>query len=239
MQSPPSPAPSRLWPRLLLLGLIALAITAFYLFGLNDYFSWATVRTNVTTWKQQADENLALVLLAFCAVYVAVVALSLPVAVILSLVAGALFGRWLGTAVVSVCSTTGATLAFLFSRYLLRQWVQRRFGHRLGPLERGIERDGAFYLFTLRLIPVVPFWLINLGMGLTPMRVTTFAAVSWAGMLLGTFLYVNLGTNLAELESPRGLLSWKVLGSLALLGVVPLLVRFVVRWCARGTHREG
>src|SRR5207302_5821473 len=111
------------------------------------------------------------------------------------------------------------------SRYVLRDWVQRRFGDRLEPVNRGVEKDGGYYLFALRLVPVVPFFLINLGMGLTPMRVTTFAAVSWLGMLLGTFLYVNAGTELATLDSLADLLSWKVLGSLALLGLTPLAVR--------------
>ena len=108
--------------------------------------------------------------MVFFAVYVVTVALSLPIAVVLSLVGGALFGRWLGTGVVSVAATAGATLAFLSSRYLLRDWVQRRFARLLGPLNDGVAHDGIFYLFTLRLMPVVPFWLINLGMGLTPMR---------------------------------------------------------------------
>jgi hypothetical protein len=132
--------------------------------------------------------------------------------------------------VVSLASTLGATLAFLSSRYILRDWVQRQFGARLGPINRGVEKDGAYYLFTLRLVPVVPFFLINLGMGLTPMRVVPFAAVSWLGMLLGTFLYVNAGTELAALDSPAGLLSWQVLLSLALLGVVPLAIRKCIQW---------
>jgi uncharacterized membrane protein YdjX (TVP38/TMEM64 family) len=141
--------------------------------------------------------------------------------------------------VVSVASTAGATLAFLSSRYLLRDWVQRRFARLLRPLNEGVARDGAYYLFMMRLVPAVPFFLINLGMGLTPMRATTFAAVSWAGMLIGTFLYVNVGaevgTNLAELDSPAGLVSWRLLGSLALLGVVPLLIRLAVRRMGKKT----
>ena len=149
------------------------------------------------------------------------------------MVAGALFGRWVGTGVVSIASTLGATLAFLGSRYVLRDWVQRRFADRLGQINQGIERDGAYYLFTLRLVPVVPFFLINLGMGLTPIRVTTFAGVSWLGMLMGTFLYVNAGTELATFDSPADFLSWKVLGSLALLGVVPLAVRKLIQWKVR------
>jgi uncharacterized membrane protein YdjX (TVP38/TMEM64 family) len=215
-----------------LLGVMVLAAAGFYFFLLREQLSWDAVRENLASWKQQADDNLALVVAVFCAVYLAVVALSLPVALVLSLIAGALFGRWLGTAVVSASSTAGATLAFLSSRYLLRDWVHRRFAGLLGPIERGVERDGAFYLLTLRLIPAVPFWLINLGMGLTPMRATTFAAVSWAGMLLGTFLFVNVGAELGEnltQESFAERVPWGLLTSLALLGVVPLLLRLVLR----------
>ena len=148
----------------------------------------------------------------------------------MTLVAGALFGRWLGTAVVSLASTVGATGAFLMSRYLLRDWVQARFGERLRSINRGVEIEGGFYLFTLRLVPVVPFFVVNLGMGLTPIRVGTYAVVSWAGMLLGTFLYVNAGTALANVDSPSEVLSPKVLSSLALLGVAPLLFRKLVDW---------
>jgi uncharacterized membrane protein YdjX (TVP38/TMEM64 family) len=229
--APPEPAarPTRLWPRLLLAAVLVGAVVAFYALGLHRYLSWEAIRANVKAWKDQTDEHLPLALLLFFVVYVAVTALSLPVAAWLTLLAGALFGRWLGTAVVSAASTLGATLAFLSSRYLLRDWMQRRFGRRLGPINRGVERDGAYYLFTLRLVPAVPFFLINLGMGLTPMRVGTFALVSWAGMLLGTFLYVNAGTALASLDSPSSILDVKVVASLVALGLVPLLLRLLMR----------
>src|SRR5262249_50072969 len=161
-------------------------------------------------FRAQVDEHLLLAVLIFFLVYVAMTALSLPAAAVLTVLAGALFGRWLGTGVVSLASTLGATLAFLSSRYLFRDWVQRRYPDRLRPINEGVAKDGAFSLFTLRLVPVVPFFLINLGMGLTPMRVTTFALVSWLGMLLGTFLYVNAGTALASIDSPKDILSWPV-----------------------------
>jgi uncharacterized membrane protein YdjX (TVP38/TMEM64 family) len=235
---PPPPAAAR-WPRWALAALLVLAVAGFYLLGLQRYFSWDFVRGHLGAWQAQARDNLALAVLAYFLVYVAVTGLSLPVAAPLSLVAGALFDRWLGTAVVSLASTLGATLAFLASRYLLRDWVQHKFGQRLGPINRGVEEDGAYYLLTLRLVPAVPFWLINLGMGLTPMRTATFAGVSWVGMLLGTFLYVNAGTELAKLDSPAGLLSWPVLLSLALLGVVPLAVRLVLRRRARRRTEPG
>jgi uncharacterized membrane protein YdjX (TVP38/TMEM64 family) len=221
------------WPRYLLAALLLAGVVGFYVLGLHRYLSWESVRANLDAWQAAVRQDLLLALLVFFLAYVAVTALSLPAATILGLLAGALFGRWIGTAVVSAASTLGATLAFLSSRYLLRDWVQRRFGERLAALNRGVERDGAYYLLTLRLVPVVPFFLINLGMGLTPMRTGTFAAVSWLGMLLGTFLYVNVGTNLGQLSSPRDLLSFWDLASLALLGVVPLVIRALVRWLGR------
>jgi uncharacterized membrane protein YdjX (TVP38/TMEM64 family) len=234
MSSPaPSPTPSPHWPRLLLAAGLVLAVVGFYAFGLNHHFTWEAIRANLDAWKAHAEANLWLALAVFFLVYVALTALSLPVAVWLTLIGAALFGRWTGTAVVSLASTAGATLAFLGSRYLLGDWVQRRFGDRLEPLHRGVDRDGAYYLFTLRLVVLVPFWLVNLGMGLTRMPVGTYTLVSWAGMLPGTFLYVNAGAALTSAQQPRDLVSPGVLASLALLGIVPLLIRLAVR--RRGT----
>jgi uncharacterized membrane protein YdjX (TVP38/TMEM64 family) len=229
------PKSSRLWPRLALAALLVLAFVGFYLFGLHEHLGWDSIRGNLDSWQQAVRDNLALAVLIFFVVYVLVTALSLPAAGILSLLAGALFGRWLGAGVASTAATVGATLAFLSSRYVLREWVQRRFAGRLEPINRGVVEDGAYYLFMMRLIPAVPFFLINLAMGLTPMRVGTFVAVSWIGMLPGSFLFANAGTELATLQSPAGLLSWRVLGSLALIGVAPLLIRQALRWLgARG-----
>jgi pyruvate/2-oxoglutarate dehydrogenase complex dihydrolipoamide dehydrogenase (E3) component/uncharacterized membrane protein YdjX (TVP38/TMEM64 family) len=218
------------WSRWLVAALVAGAIAGFYALGFHHYLSWESVRANLDTWQAQVSDNLLLSLLVFFAVYTAVTALSLPFALPLTLVGGALFGRWIGTGVVSLASTLGAVLAFLVCRYLLRDWVQRHFGTRLEVLNRGVAKDGAYYLLILRLIPVIPFFLINLGMGLTPMRLVPYALVSWVGMLIGTFLYVNAGTELATLQSPRDLLSTGVLVSLALLGIVPLIIRKIVDW---------
>jgi uncharacterized membrane protein YdjX (TVP38/TMEM64 family) len=213
------------WPRLILLAAVAAAVVAYYASGLNGRFSVAELRQLFDDYRARVAENPWSSVLIYFAIYVCVAAFSLPIAVWLSLLAGALFGRWLGTGVVIVAATAGATLAFVASRYLFRGLVQRRFGHRLAVINAGIERDGAYYLFTLRLIPAVPFWLINLGMGLTPMRVGTFAGVSFVGMLPGTFLYVNAGTELARINSPRDVLSLPVVASLALLGILPLILR--------------
>jgi uncharacterized membrane protein YdjX (TVP38/TMEM64 family) len=205
-------------------GLI-LGVVGFYAFRLDAYFSWDFVREHLDTAKAWVQEHQVLALGVGFLVYVMVTALSLPAAAILSLVVGAVFGRWLGTGLVSVAATLGATLAFLSSRFLFRDWVRKRFGERLVALDRGLERDGAYYLFTLRLVPLFPFFLINLGMGLTRLPVRTFAWVSWVGMLPGTFLYINAGAELGSLDSPRDVLSPGILVSFALLGVVPLLLR--------------
>lgn len=220
------------WPRLLLVAAAA-AVVAFYLTGLHERLRWEEVRAHIESWQALADEHLFLSLAAFFAVYLTATALSLPVALVLSLVGGALFGRWAGAAVVSLASTSGACLAFLGSRYLFRDWVRRRFGHRLGPIDRGIERDGAWYLLTLRMAPYVPFFLINLGLGLTPMRLGTFALVSWLGMLPATFVIVNAGTELGRLEKPSDALSPTFVGSLALIGLLPLLARLSLRRLSR------
>ena len=209
------------------------ACGGFYALGLHRYLRWDYLRAHLDVWQAQVRQDPLPALLLFFIVYTAVTALSLPVATPLSLVAGVLFGRWLGTGVVSLASTLGATLAFLSSRYLLRDWVQHRFGARLRNLNEGVEKDGAYYLFTLRLVPAVPFFLINLGMGLTPMRARTFALVSWMGMLPGTFLYVYAGRELGRVQSPRDLVSPGVLIALALLGLVPLVFRKILQWVGR------
>jgi pyruvate/2-oxoglutarate dehydrogenase complex dihydrolipoamide dehydrogenase (E3) component/uncharacterized membrane protein YdjX (TVP38/TMEM64 family) len=167
-------------------------------------------------------------LLAFFGVYVAAAALSIPGALILTLAAGALFGLGTGLVVVSFASSLGALLAFLVSRHLLRDTIQARFGKALGPINEGVRKDGTFYLLTLRLVPVFPFWLINLLMGLTPIRAARFYLVSQVGMLAGTAVYVNAGTQLAAIQSARDIVSPGLLGSFVLLGLFPLLAKAVV-----------
>src|SRR6185503_13736781 len=166
--------------------------------------------------------------LLYFAAYVAVTGLSLPGATLLTLAGGAVFGLLWGTVIVSFASSLGATLAFLASRFVLRDWVRGRFGERLKAIDEGLAKEGALYLFTLRLLPVVPFFLINLSLGLSAMRVWTFYWVSQVGMLAGTLVYVNAGTQLARLDSPRGILSWQLLGAFLLLGIFPLVAKKVV-----------
>jgi pyruvate/2-oxoglutarate dehydrogenase complex dihydrolipoamide dehydrogenase (E3) component/uncharacterized membrane protein YdjX (TVP38/TMEM64 family) len=166
----------------------------------------------------------------FFLAYVAVTGLSLPGAALMTLVAGAIFGLLWGTVIVSFASSVGATLAFVVSRFLLRDWVQARFGHPLRAINEGVAREGGFYLFTLRLIPAVPFFVINLAMGLTPLRTWTFYWVSQLGMFAGTIVYVNAGTQLAAIESPAGILSPGLIGAFVLLGLFPLIAKRIVQF---------
>jgi pyruvate/2-oxoglutarate dehydrogenase complex dihydrolipoamide dehydrogenase (E3) component/uncharacterized membrane protein YdjX (TVP38/TMEM64 family) len=169
----------------------------------------------------------------YFAVYVAAAALSVPGALILTLAGGAIFGLGTGLLLVSFASSLGALLAFLVARYLLRDTVQGRFGRQLAPINEGLQRDGVFYLLTLRLVPLFPFWLVNLLMGLTPISAARFYVVSQLGMLAGTAVYVNAGTQLASIATPRDILSPALLGSFVLLGLFPLLAKAVLGWLQR------
>jgi uncharacterized membrane protein YdjX (TVP38/TMEM64 family) len=190
---------------------------------------WTDVRSRLVEWQTFAQESPFLSVAIFFVAYVAVAGLSLPFATVMSLLAGALFGRWLGTLVAISAATGGATLAFLSSRYLLRDWVQERFGPRLKFIEEGMTRDGASFLLTIRLIPLFPFFVINLLMGLTPIRTSTYVWASWLGMIPGAFAIVNVGTAAAKVESPRGVLSLELILAISLLGVLPFLLKWILR----------
>ncbi|MCC7279025.1 MAG: FAD-dependent oxidoreductase [Chromatiaceae bacterium] len=208
--------------------LITVLIVAFFAFDLDRFLTLEALKAGQTTfaaWYQASPWRVAG---AYLLVYVAVTALSLPGAAVMTLAGGALFGLWVGTLLVSFASSLGATLAFLVSRWLLRDWVQARYGARLAAVNAGMAKDGALYLFTLRLVPVFPFFVINLLMGLTPIKTRTFYWVSQLGMLAGTLVYVNAGTQLARLDSLSGILSPGLVASFALLGVFPLLAKRLV-----------
>ena len=203
----------------------ALLVVAFFALDLNHYLTLDGMKASLGQFDAQRAASPVAVGLAFFAVYVVATALSLPGAVILTLGAGALFGLGLGTLIVSFASSIGATLAFLASRHVLRDAIQRRFGDRLKAINDGMAKDGPLYLFTLRLIPVFPFFLVNLLMGLTPIRTLSYYWVSQLGMLAGTLVYVNAGTQLAQINSLSGILSPGLLLSFALLGVFPVLAK--------------
>ena len=212
---------------LLILALAAL-IGAFFVFDLGRFFSLDAIKSQQAVIEAYRSAQPALTAGVFFLVYVAVTGLSLPGAAIMTLAGGAVFGLWWGTLLVSFASTLGATLAFLVSRFMLRDWVQGKFGDKLKAINAGIEREGGFYLFTLRLIPIFPFFVINLVMGLTPIRTWTFYWVSQIGMLAGTVVYVNAGTQLAQIDSLKGIVSPELLASFALLGVFPLIANKIV-----------
>lgn len=224
--------------RILLLLVLVLAIAAFFVFDLGAFFTLANLKARQAELAAFVDRRPVLAVAAFFLLYVAVTALSLPGAAIMTLAAGAIFGLWRGTLIVSFASTIGASLAFLSSRYLLRDWVKARFAGRIDAIDRGIAKDGAFYLLTLRLIPAFPFFLVNLAMGLTGMGLVTFYLVSQAGMLLGTIVYVNAGTQLANIESTGDILSPALIGSFVLLGLFPLAAKALVGgWRRRRVYR--
>lgn len=211
--------------RLALAAIILLLIAAFFAFDLRHYFSLEFLKSQQAALEDYFQANPLQTALVYFAIYVAVTGLSLPGATVMTLAGGAVFGLFWGTVVVSFASSIGATVAFLASRFLLRDWVQQRFRTHLEAINSGVERDGPFYLFTLRLVPIFPFFAINLAMGLTPIRTSTFYLVSQIGMLAGTVVYVNAGRELAKIDSLSGLLSPSLLAAFALLGVFPLIAK--------------
>lgn len=211
--------------KILILLVAALLVIVFFALDLNRYLTLEGMKASLSQFEELRSATPVAVGLAFFGIYVAVTALSLPGAAILTLAAGALFGLAVGTLIVSFASSLGATLAFLASRYVLRDAIQRRFGDRLKAINEGIAKDGPLYLFTLRLVPVFPFFLVNLLMGLTPIRTLSYYWVSQVGMFAGTLVYVNAGTQLAQITSLAGIVSPGLLLSFALLGVFPVLAK--------------
>ncbi|GAA4409002.1 FAD-dependent oxidoreductase [Quisquiliibacterium transsilvanicum] len=223
-------APARRW---LWIGAAAAAILLVALyrhFGLGELLTLERLKDSRDALAGLYASRPIAMLLAYFAIYVLATAISIPGAVVLTLAGGAVFGFWTGLLVVSFASSLGALLAFLASRHLLRDTVQSRFGKTLASINEGIRRDGTFYLLTLRLVPVFPFWLINLLMGLTPIGAGRFYLVSQIGMLAGTAVYVNAGTQLAAIRSPADVLSPALLGSFVLLGIFPLIAKAIVGW---------
>ncbi|MFN5129142.1 MAG: TVP38/TMEM64 family protein [Sphingomonadaceae bacterium] len=209
------------------------AIVAYFVFDLGQILSLENFKASQSEIVAAKDANPILYIAGFFILYVAVTGLSIPGAAIMSLVAGALFGVLVGTIIVSFASTLGATLAFLSARFVLRDWVQGKFGERLRAVDEGLEKDGAFYLFTLRLIPVFPFFVINLLMGLTRIKTRTFFWVSQLGMLPATIVYVNAGTQISRIESTSGLLSPTLIASFVALAFFPWAAKAIVALVTR------
>ncbi|MCI0401275.1 MAG: FAD-dependent oxidoreductase [Gammaproteobacteria bacterium] len=216
--------------KILLIVILGALVFGFFTFDLGQYFDLGYFKSQQAAVDAYYEAHPSKTLVIFFCVYVAVTGLSLPGAALMTLIGGAMFGLLWGTVIVSFASTIGATLAFLISRFLLRDVVQRKFQDRLKSINEGIQKDGAFYLFALRLVPAFPFFVINLVMGLTPMRAMTFFFVSQVGMLAGTIVYVNAGTQIARVDSLAGILSPGLIGSFVLLGVFPLIAKIAVEF---------
>lgn len=214
--------------QIIIIGAIAGLVALVFIFDLQQYLTLEYIKSQQQSFSQYYAENTILTLAIYFVIYVATTALSLPGAAVLTLAGGGLFGLLTGTIIVSFASTLGATLAFLVSRYLLRDYVQSKFGDKLATINNGIEKEGEFYLFTLRLIPAFPFFLINLVMGLTPIKTVKYFIVSQLGMLPGTVVYVFAGTQLAQIDSLSGILSPGLITAFVLLGIFPLLAKKII-----------
>jgi uncharacterized membrane protein YdjX (TVP38/TMEM64 family) len=215
--------------KIILLAVIIGLAASVKLFHLGDYLTLSYIKESQQRFELLYSEHPFPVIASYMGIYILVTSLSLPGAAVMTLAGGALFGLYTGTIVVSFASSIGATLACFVSRFLLRDWVQSRFGEKLTAINQGISREGAFYLFTLRLVPIFPFWLINLLMGLTAMPLRTFYWVSQAGMLAATIVYVNAGKELSKIDSLSGILSLRLILSFAALGIFPIAAKRLVR----------
>jgi len=225
--------------KLILIALLVIAIFGYITLDLGQYLTLEYAQSQLSNIQDYKNENFAQTALIYFIGYVIATGLSIPGAIIITLLGGAIFGLFWGTLLVSFASSIGATLAFLASRVLLRDWVQRRFGDYLAPLNKGIEKDGSFYLFSIRMVPLFPFFVVNLLMGLTAIRTTSFYLASQAGMLIGTAVYVNAGSELSQISSLSGLVSAPVLGSLVLLGVFPLIAKLILNSMQRNKELQS
>ena len=222
-----------------LLVTVILLVAAFFLFDLGRYFNLEYLKQQQAVMDAFHERQPLTTAFYYFLLYIVITGLSLPGAAILTLAGGAIFGLLWGTVIVSFASTIGATLAFLFSRYLFRDAIQGRFADKLTAINRGMAEEGAFYLFTLRLVPIFPFFIINLVMGLTPIRALTFFLVSQAGMLAGTIVYVNAGTQIAKIEQLKDIASPGLILSFVLLGIFPLLAKKAVDYLKRRQGSAG
>ncbi|MFK7867172.1 MAG: TVP38/TMEM64 family protein [Alphaproteobacteria bacterium] len=216
-----------------LLLLFGLAIALFFALDLQQYATLDYIKSQQDALRDYYAQNTLLMFVIFGLIYVAVTALSLPIAAVLTLAAGALFGLGAGLVMVSFASTIGASLAFLMARFLARDYVQQKYSKQLSKINQGFEREGAFYLFALRLVPIFPFFMVNVVTALMPVKLRVFYWVSQLGMLPGTAIYVYAGTQLAQIESLRDITSPPLLAAFILLGLFPLISKKLVQWLRR------
>ncbi|MCH7670902.1 MAG: FAD-dependent oxidoreductase [Proteobacteria bacterium] len=225
--------------KILLLGLIAIAIGSYFIFDLGQYLTLDFVQSQLAAVQAYKNDNFATAAAIYFVGYVVATGLSIPGAILITLMGGAIFGVFWGTLLVSFASSIGATGAFLASRLLLRDWVQSRFGDYLAPINKGMEKDGTFYLFSIRMVPVFPYFMVNLLMGLTPIKTSSYYLASQAGMFASTIVFVNAGSELAQITSLSGLVSGSLLFSFVLLGALPLLAKFGLGMVRRNKVMRG
>jgi len=214
--------------KVLIVVVIVGLIIAFKVFNLGQYITLSYIKESRDKFELLYGEYPVAVIVLYMGMYILTTSLSLPGAAVLTIAGGAFFGLWVGTFVVSFASSIGATLACFVSRFLLRDWIQGRFADRIKKVNEGIEKEGAFYLFTIRLIPVFPFWMVNILFGLTKIPLFRFYWVSQLGMLPVTMVYINAGKELAKIESLRGILSPGLIVSFVLIGIFPIMVKKLI-----------
>lgn len=211
-----------------LLTFIVILITAFFIFDLEDYFTLEFLKSKQAVIDAYYRSNPVKTGLIYVFIYIAVTSISLPTSAIMTLTGGAIFGLLWGTMLASIASTSGAVIAFLSSRFVFRDAIQKRFSDKLTSVNKGIEKDGAVYLFTMRLVPIFPYFIINPVMGLTPIRTITFSFITLIGMLPASIVFVNAGTQIARITQPGDVMSPELIASLVLLGIFPLLANKAV-----------
>lgn len=222
--------------KIILLIVLLLLVGSFFVFDVSQYLTLEQIQANRTLIHDLYIENQVTVLGGFFIAYVLVAALSLPGAALMTIAAGAFFGVVIGSVLVSFASSLGATLAFLISRFLLKESIEKKFASKLEPINNGLAKDGAFYLFSLRLVPIFPFFVVNLVMGVTQLPTITFYWVSQMGMLIGTIVYVNAGVQISQLQSIDDIVSFNLLVSLALLGIFPIVAKKLIDWLKKRKH---
>lgn len=215
--------------KFIFIAFIGVFIILFFASDLKQYFTLGYFKSEQQAFEAYYSANTGLTIAIYMLIYILLTALSLPGATVMSLAGGAVFGFWISTIIVSFASTIGATLAFSASRFLLKDYIQNKFGDRLTAINQGIEKEGTFYLLTLRLLPVFPFFMVNLLMGVSPIRTSIFYLVSQIGMLPATMVYINAGTQLAKITSLQGIFSPSLIFSFALLGIFPFIANKVLR----------
>lgn len=225
--------------KVIIIIIFLVAVILFYGTAAHEHLDLPHVQKNLERIHNYYDSNPVSMITLFMLAYISITSMSIPGAIVLTLLAGAVYGTWLGTLLVSLASTIGATVAFLMSRYLLRESMLRRFHKRLGVMNEKLKENGNNYLFTMRLIPVSPYVVINLMMGLTHMRTWSFVWITFVGMLPGNFVYVYAGRKIAQIKTPSEILTWPIILLLTLIGLLPVLLKKLIPTSENRTRNKG